>query len=61
MNRIEPVPLAAPIVFPVVVPIFMLPAAKNIPYQNADEELEYVKFLIVLPWTLLAVTVPAFR
>ena len=57
----EPVPVDAPIVFPVVVPIFTNPALTVIPYQPAVVAFVQEIAEMVLPCTLLATLVPTFR
>ena len=58
---IDPEPVAAPIILPVVVPIFTSPARILIPLHIVVPVLVQDMFWIVLFWTLLAPTVKTFK
>ena len=64
LTAIAPFPVPLPIVFPVMVPMFTLPAEDQIPekfpFVVDALELVFVEILvIVFPWILLATVVPA--
>ena len=48
VNVTDPVPVAAPKVLPVLVPIFTVPPETDIPVHAAEEEFDQSKFFIIL-------------
>ena len=61
VTKMEPVPVVAPMVFPVTVPAFTSPWVIFIPIHEPFVELVQSKLLMVLFWILFAVPVPAFK